>query len=85
MELIMNTSKTFFICNWCHVSGGKSYKVEINMVDPNEIPHYYHHDDWRSIVHECFSTINVNGVKGWGIAEHCYRYVTCNFGWFIYI
>ena len=55
------------------------------MVDPHEIPNYYHHDDWRSIIHECFSTINVNGVKGWGIAEHCYRYAKCNFECFILI
>jgi len=51
---------------------GKTYHVR---VDSHTVFRYYMHEDWRSVVFEQVSTYDVNGVKGYGIAEFLYRSV----------
>jgi len=54
-------------------SDGKMYNVR---VESHTVFRYHIHEDWRSIVFEQVSTYDVNGVKGYGIFEFLYRFVS---------
>ena len=51
-------------------SGDTLYQTSVSCDDTAV---YYMEDDWGCVVYERMSTFTVNGVKGYGITEFCYR------------
>ncbi|XP_066151713.1 uncharacterized protein [Euwallacea fornicatus] len=53
-------------------AGNTDYVMQVNITDS---PYFYISKEWEGKVNECFCTIEVNGVKGYGGVEWEYRNV----------
>ncbi|XP_013383866.1 uncharacterized protein LOC106154145 [Lingula anatina] len=51
-------------------AGGQTYNIEVKATKTVML---YQGEDWGNVIFEKLVEFTVNGKKGWGIAEYCYR------------